>query len=231
MLKYNLFFLLIAKLFYDCPWVFLIGNLFLPVLLKKEAKKKARDRRNALRMSFREFILSFGNSLRAGYSIENAFVSAYQDMQYLCEAGNDYLKECKWIISQMQNNQNLEELFEEFALRSGVKDIQDFAIVFKIAKKSGGNISKIIQDTAQIICDKIAVKEEISLLIAAKKMEQTVMNIVPFAIIIYISLTSTGYFDVLYHNPAGITIMTGCLGIYFLSYLISEKIMAIEMDG
>lgn len=230
LIKYNLLFLLIAKLFYNCLWIFLVGNAALPFLLKREEKKKSKDRRNEIRQSFREFILSFGNSLRAGYSIENAFISAYQDMGYLLEPDDDYMKECKWIIGQMQNNQNLEVLFEGFAMRSGVKDIQEFAHVFKVAKKSGGNLSEIIQNTAQIICDKIAVKEEIALLIAAKKMEQTVMNIVPFAIMIYISVTSAGYFDPLYHNVAGVVIMTGCLSVYVLSFLISEKIMALEVD-
>ena len=65
--------------------------------------------------------------------------------------------------------------------------------------------------------DSIDIKEELALQAANKETD--------------ISLTSRGYFNVLYHNPAGITIMTGCLGIYFISYLISEKIMTIEMDG
>ena len=230
LLLYNALFLLIARLFYHFLPVFVIGDLAVPFLLKREAKRRAKKRRDALCLAFREFILSFGNSLKAGYSIENAFVSAYEDIRFLYDEQEDLLKECRWMIGQMDNNRSIEEVFSEFAQRSHVKDIQDFAYVFQTAKKSGGNLSRIIRDTAQLIGDKIAVREEIMLLTAAKRMEQSVMNLVPPGIMLYIGITSKGYFDALYHNVAGIVIMTGCLMLYFFSYFLAERIIAIEMQ-
>ena len=229
LMAYNLLFLLIAHLFYDWWPVALAGNLTVPFLLRREAAKRAKKRRDALRLSFREFILSFGNSLKAGYSIENAFVSAYEDIRFLYGEEEDFLAECRWMIGQMENNQNLEDVFARFAERTHVKDIQDFAYAFRTAKKSGGDLSRMIQDTAGLIGDKIAVREEIALLIAAKRMEQSVMNLVPVGIMLYVSLTSKGYFDALYHNVTGIVIMTGCLILYFFCYFLSGKIIAIEM--
>lgn len=228
--KYNALFLMIAKLFYNFLPAFILGNLFFPYFVKREEKRKVKERKKRMNQAFREFILSFGNSLRAGYSIENAFQSAYEDLKYMFSESSDFLKECRWMVSQMQNNQNLEDLLEDFAHRSDSKDIRDFALVFKIAKKSGGNLTQMIQDSAQIMHEKMSVKEEIGIMLAAKKMEQLIMDVVPLAIMFYISFTSKGYFDVLYHNPAGIIIMTACLGLYFLSFLLSEKIMAIEME-
>ena len=55
------------------------------------------------------------------------------------------------------------------------------------------------------------------------------MNLVPFLIISYISMTSTGFFDVLYHNAVGIAIMTVCLVVYVAAYRLSEKIVDIEV--
>jgi len=55
------------------------------------------------------------------------------------------------------------------------------------------------------------------------------MNVVPFFIIFYISLTSKGFFDVLYHNPVGILIMTICMAVYLAAFLLSEKIVEIEV--
>lgn len=229
-LTYNMVFLLIARLFYDCLPAAVFGNLAVPFLLSREAAKRAKKRQDAIRLAFREFILSFGNSLRAGYSIENAFVSAYEDIRFLYGEEEDFLAECRWMIGQMENNRNLEDVFAEFADRTHVKDIQDFAYAFRTAKKSGGNLSKMIQDTAGLIGDKISVREEISLLIAAKRMEQNVMNLVPPGIMLYISVTSKGYFDVLYHNVTGIAVMTGCLILYLFCYFLSGRIIAIEIQ-
>ena len=47
-------------------------------------------------------------------------------------------------------------------------------------------------------------------------------------IIIFPEDISKGYFDVLYHNIIGVMIMSVCLTVYILAYLMSEKITEIE---
>ena len=67
------------------------------------------------------------------------------------------------------------------------------------------------------------------MLISAKRMEARIMNLVPFFIIFYISLTSSGFFDPLYHNLFGIAFMTACAGLYITAYLMSERIVNINV--
>lgn len=222
-------FLVISILFYDSFWFALIGVFILPFLHKKEKEKERRKRAEVMLLEFKEFILSFSNGLKAGYSIENAFKQAYLDLQYLYSKESDFLTEVNRMIQQMSNNRVLEELLLDFANRSGLEDVEDFCNVFASAKRMGGNLSFIIQNTSQIISDKITVKEEIQLLISGKKFEQSLMNIIPIGIILYIRISSPGYFDPLYHNLAGICIMTVSLMIYGASFLLSEKIMDIEV--
>ena len=77
------------------------------------------------------------------------------------------------------------------------------------------------------INQRMEIKQEIETLVHGKKMESRVMSIIPFFILFYMDVTSKGYFDVLYHNLAGILIMTICLGIYIVAFLMSEKITEI----
>lgn len=70
---------------------------------------------------------------------------------------------------------------------------------------------------------------EIDLMLSSRKYEQKIMNAVPFFIIFYLSLTTKGFFAVLYHNPAGILFMTVCLLAYLAAVLLSDRIMAIEL--
>lgn len=104
-----------------------------------------------------------------------------------------------------------------------------FADVFLIAKRSGGNMTDILAKTAAVIEQKIETDKEIQLMIGAKKMEQKIMNMVPFLIIFYIGTTSKGFFDVLYHNLIGVVIMTVCLGFYGVAYFMSKRIVEIEV--
>ena len=66
-------------------------------------------------------------------------------------------------------------------------------------------------------------------MISSKKMEQKIMNMVPFLIIFYIGTTSKGFFDVLYHNVIGVIVMTVCLFFYGTAYLFSKRIVEIEV--
>ena len=84
-------------------------------------------------------------------------------------------------------------------------------------------ITKIITGINQ----RMETKREIEILIHGRKVECRIMYVIPFFLLFYMNLTSKGYFDVLYHNPAGIIIMSVCLAGYVLAIFISEKITRI----
>lgn len=226
---YVAFAILIGKVFYDDIRAALLVFLLLPYLLRRKAEKIAKERREKLALEFKEYILAFCGSLKTGYSVENACVQAGKDLVYMLGEDADMVKECRKMETQFQNNKLAETWFSDLGIRSGQEDIKDFAAIFVIAKKSGGNMGTMIRNTANVISEKIEVKREIQLLYAAKRMEQTIMNVVPIAIIGYVRMTSPDYFDGMYHNPFGVFVMTICLLVYGMAYVLSEKIMNIEV--
>lgn len=48
------------------------------------------------------------------------------------------VQEFRGIVSKLQMNQNLEELLQSLAVRSGIEDVRNFAEIFAIAKRSAG---------------------------------------------------------------------------------------------
>ena len=110
-----------------------------------------------------------------------------------------------------------------------MEEIRDFGEVFAIAKHSGGNMTDILSRTITLIQSRIEVETEIQVMLSAKKMEQHIMDLVPFFIIVYIQLSSPGFFDVLYHNMAGVLFMSICLVLYLSAFVLSEKILAIKV--
>lgn len=119
----------------------------------------------------------------------------------------------------------LELLLADLGIRSGEPDIEDFAEVFSIAKRSGGNLNDIIRRSAAVTGEKIEVKQEIQTLLSSRRYEQKIMNMVPFLIMAYLQLTSRGFFDCLYFNAAGILIMDR------LSGGISGRILFIQENN
>lgn len=222
-------FLVMCKVFFDSLLFSLAGILLVPFLLQKKARALAYDRREALALEFKDFILALSASLKTGYSVENAFVQAGKDLALIYDEDSDMVLESRKFASQLQNNKQPEELLSDFAQRSGQNEISDFAAIFHIAKRSGGNMGAIIRNTADIISEKIEVKKEIQVLFAAKRMEQNIMNLVPVAIIGYVRITTPDYFDTIYHTAFGILFMGICLVVYVLSFFLSRKIMDIEV--
>lgn len=196
----------------------------------KEKKKELADkRRQRLGEEFKDGILAIATALKVGYSMENAVLEATKDLKMVYSPKSDIIREFTLINLQVRNNVVIEKLLLDFGKRSHVEDIQDFAEVFAIAKRNGGDFYKIIQNTAVTIRDKIEVKQEIETMITAKQFEQKIMNLIPILIIVYISMTSPHFFDTLYHNLFGVLIMTGCLLVYFLAILLARHITAIEI--
>ena len=71
-------------------------------------------------------------------------------------------------------------------------------------------------------------RREIDTFLAAKIYEQRIMMVMPAGVLLYIRLGSGEFIADLYHNPAGIAIMTVCLGLYLASCVLAEKIMDIR---
>lgn len=217
----------VGFLFYNSPLSILIGSPFLIFYYRYEQKKRAKRRAEKLTLHFKETLLSVLGALKAGYSVENAFAEAYRDLEYRFGSQDEMVKELLLINRQIKNNIPIERLLEEFAGESGDEDIKDFAQVFRIAKRSGGDMGKLMERTISMLTRRMETKENIRLLVASKRYEQQIMNFVPMGIIFYIRLTNPGYFDALYHNFAGVAVMTAALAVYLAAFRISEKILEI----
>ncbi|MDD3368616.1 MAG: type II secretion system F family protein [Lachnospiraceae bacterium] len=168
-------------------------------------------------------------NLNAGYSIENAIRETYKDLSLLYGRKSRICQEVNKIYIGLDNNRSFEEMMMRFAEETDLEEIRQFVNVFTIAKKSGGSLHAIISDSVATISGKLEVEREIQVMISSKKLEQKIMNLIPFLIIFYIEITSNGYFDILYHNVLGIVIMTICLVLYLAAYLAAKKMISIQV--
>lgn len=221
--------LVISYLFYDSCKALLFLFPFAWMDYQSMKKKKLEEQKRKLTLQFKSMIESLVTSLNAGYSLEHAFEDARKDLQLIYENKEFIFQELDIIISGLRMNIPLTGLLKDFAERSGIEDIQNFANVVMAAKKSGGNLIRIIQKTVNSISDKIAVEEEIETMIAAKKLEERVMMVMPYGILFYLRVTNGEFIKVLYHNMLGIIMMTLFLILVYVADLWASRIMEIQV--
>lgn len=223
------FMAMVSWLFYDSVIAWMLLMPFVIVSFRDKGASACVKRKRKLEIEFREVILSVSSNLQAGYSVENAFQESYRDIVLLYGKESVMAGELRLIFRKLNNNIQLEDALVNLADRSGVQDIRDFADIFQIAKRGGGDMRGIIANTAEIIGDKQEIRREIETVVSEKRLEQQIMRCIPFFIIFYISLTTKGYFESLYHNIPGWVLMTGSLVVYAAACRISDKVLNIEV--
>lgn len=220
----------LLMLFYNN--VVLCGVLSLPAalfFLGYYRKILLERRRWQLTIQFKDAMESLVSALSAGYSLENSVREAVGDLKLIYSPEDIIRKEFDHMRRQMEVKTSVETLMKELGERSGVEDIMMFSEILGTARRTGGNLVRIMRQTSSNIAEKIEVRREIETLVAGKKMEAACMTAVPLLMILYLRIFSPGFLDPLYNNLMGGIVMTGALAVYSASFLWGQHIMKIEL--
>ena len=220
---------LIGVLFYRSIYACLFLSPGLYLYLRKMREERSHRRQWKLNLEFRDGIAAVSAALCAGYSAENAFEEALKDLSLIYPKDAMIIREFIYINNQIRMNITVEKALVDLGERTGIEDIISFAEVFSTAKRTGGDLIQVIRSTSSVLSDKLEVKREIITLITAKKLEAEIMKTIPLGIIGYLSLSSPGFLNPLYHNPLGIMVMTVLLLLYLVAAQAVDKIISIEV--
>lgn len=221
--------LILNYLFYRSIWGML---LIIPIgwfYLKEQKKRRLKKLRQQLHYHFKDGISALHTALRTGYSLENAVRESYLDLAHNYGKSDVMVEELNVMCNQLQLKVPVEDLFIDLGNRSKIEDIETFAQVIQIAKRTGGNLDQILQDIWKTLSDKIDTKHDIDAGIAAKKYEQTIMSLMPAGIILYLQLTFPTLLSEMYTTTAGNIVMSFCLVVYGAAYFLGNHIVDIEV--
>lgn len=199
------------------------GYFFIPIRTKQVIKK----RKAKLTTQFRGLLDALSTSIGAGKNMYDSFAGAADDLAVQFTQEADIVKEINIIRIGMDNNIQIENLLLNFAERSGVEDVKNFANVFATCYQKGGNIKDVIKNTASIIGDKIEIQMELQTMVSGQQNEQNIMLVMPVIFILLMKSMGGEMIDL--QSPVGILSVTGALVIFVLAYFISKKILDIKL--
>lgn len=196
---------------------------------RMEKKALIQKKREETRQQFKEMLLLVTAGQKAGYSVENAFLKSYGDLAGLFGENSSICRMLCRFQSGLANHISAGELWMMLGKMTGVEEIKEFAGVFQIAKESGGNMTIMMERTAETIEAVAETKREIETLLSAARLEQKLMNGMPVFLILYVCIISPGYFDKLYHSTEGTVIMTVALLFYIAVFWLGTKIAEVKV--
>lgn len=220
---------LIAWLFYR-SW--LAVALFLPLSVAfvrygKTVQRKRRQRE--LRRRFLDFLSSMESAIEAGEAPEGALSSSLRDLSLIYSAKDFFVSELTEMVRKLYMNRSLEDVISDFAGYSGDEDIQRFAEVFAITKRSGGDLLRVIRSAERTMAEKEDVIREIQTIITGKRLEAGIMALMPPGIIIYFLLMDRSFLMPLYSGMAGRILMSAMLLAYTGCIVLMLRITDIKV--
>lgn len=220
---------LCSYLFYGSILAMIFISPYLIWFLKSWKKQYVKKKKQEFQLQFKEAIQAMSTALSVGYSVENAVKETEKELKRFYQKDETILKEFRYMIQQLNMNVALETILKEFAYRVEDREVQTFATVFGMAKKSGGDMIVIIRKAIAQISEKIDVQKEISVMISAKELEFRIMSIIPICMIVYMKFSFPEFMSVLYGNTVGVIIMTVCMLIYAAAYEVGKRMIKIEV--
>lgn len=190
----------------------------------------AEKRRRELNIQFKDMLYSLSSSISAGRSVEASFRDVLRDLSVMYpDPRSLIIVEVGFIVRRLEMNETIEAILSDFAGRAGLEDVNNFVDVFITCKRTGGNIIEVIRNSSFIINDKIEVRQEIDTLLAQRKFEQKVLNLVPVLMIVLLSASAADYIEPVFTTGAGRLVMTGAILLLAAAWFISKRIADIRI--
>jgi tight adherence protein B len=213
-------------IFYDLIYLqvifaVIVGFTVVPIRRKQIIRKQIKT----LKIQFKDMLESVATSIGAGKNIPESFKVALDDMRDQFPDDAYIVKELDVIRAGMNNGVTIENLLLDLSKRSRVDDIAAFADIFIVVREKGGNMRNVVQNTYEIINDKIDIEMEVETTISGSKSELNMMTVMPvlFCLMLNGMGTLTGGGTMKY-----IATTIG-LVLFVVAYVVGSKIMDIKV--
>lgn len=187
----------------------------------------AEKRTRQLKQEWKEGLGQLLVCLRSGRSLESAFSASLEDMD--ASSMPNLYPQWQQIVREIRLGYPVEESLRQTAQRTGLAEMGSFARSVEICKRTEGDVARVMEHTITVLKDRLEMQNELSVLLARKRLEQRLMTVMPFVILGLLVLLSPGYLSPLYDTLQGRLVMTVCAGLMVLSMVLSRKISHIEL--
>ncbi|MDR0287433.1 MAG: hypothetical protein LBI03_07010 [Clostridiales bacterium] len=217
-------------LFFNDPLIsVLISAVFLPVVIKMINKSDNKKQNKHMETHFCEVLQIMASSLSAGSSVESALLEVQSELSGKNERSYEKIKgEFLLITNGLMMNRSCEELLNEFAIRTGVSNIQNFSSAFELCRTAGGNMVDLFRNAAMTLRIKLDTEKEIIRILNLPKFNHKILTGMPFVLILMLRITSPSYIASLM-TGYGKLIMLAVLAIIIVAWFIGNKISDIRI--
>lgn len=220
---------LIAWLFFQSPTGLVLVPFCVAMVLVRDKKQQEQKLSETEQALFTEYLGFVKEALMVGYSLEQAVGEGRKGMMTTLKEDHFFLQAVARLERKLQLGTTVETAFSQWAEEARCDDIREFAEVLSIAKRTGGGVRQMIDNTEQVIREKQETMRYIGSVLHSREYEAKVMKCMPFAMLLYLRMFMPDYLAPLYHNPVGICVMFAVLAVYFVLCVVLDKVTTVTL--
>lgn len=204
----------------------LIAGIPVGIYVYRFDRQREKEKYNAaLSTQFRTMLQSMMGTLEAGYALKNSLITAGKECAEIHSRNCEMAVAIDRLRMRIELNESFDSAVRQLSKDFPIEEMRDFAEVVAITTRTGGNVIRIIRDTAEKIIAGIELKEELRTIVASRQMEQRIMTMMPSVMICFLMISSPGLLDCLFGNPFGVLVMTVMLSLNVVADYIGKRIV------
>ena len=123
----------------------------------------------------------------------------------------------------------LNEALHNLADRIPLTDLRYLVIAVLIQRESGGNLAEILHNISHIIRERLKLVAQVRVLSAEGRMSAWILGLLPFVVIVLMSITSPKYISLLWTDPTGVKLLWYGAGMILIGVLWLRRVIHIRI--
>ena len=192
---------------------------FAPPMYIANLKKRNTE---AFEEQLGDCLMLISNSLRAGFSFEQAFESSAQDSK------DPLRREFDRASREMRMGVNLERALDGICDRTDSTNMKLVSSAVLVQRQVGGNLADILDGVSSAIRERITIKKNIKTLTAQGRISGLIIGALPVFMFFVIGLVNPSYMSVFTTTLIGKIMLAACVFFELVGALIIRKLIDVK---
>lgn len=184
---------------------------------------RVRSRARRLHGQLPDMLTIMASSLRAGHSFTQALDSVAKEIP------EPAAEELTRVVAEIRLGRPVDDALTAMAHRIKSADLRWALVAVNVHREVGGNLSEILDNVAETIRERDAVRRQIDVLTTEGRLSMYILTALPVLIAVYISIVNRPYLTVLFDTTVGLVMVAGAATFLLAGYLWMRRIVKIDV--
>ncbi|KQQ87078.1 type II secretion system F family protein [Massilia sp. Leaf139] len=194
--------------------------LAIPYILVRRARRRRLHRIEHQLPDAADFI---ARALRAGHSFTNVLQIVGNELP------EPLSSEFRLAREEINYGVPMGEALHNMAARIPLTDLRYLIIAVLIQRESGGNLAEILGNISTIIRSRLKLVAQVRVLSAEGRMSAWILGVLPFAVMLVLTLLNPSYVSLLWIDPSGVRLLWYAAGMILFGVIWLRKVIRIRI--